>query len=63
MNKTIVNYPEITVSVNKRMEEFGTPKRWLQEYLGVSYNTFEARLKKHNWKKSEINALKQINVL
>jgi len=54
---------EITIAVNNQIKKLGTRKSWMQNYLGLSYNTFESRLKRHNWKKVEIIALKQINVL
>ena len=55
-------YEYVTVAVVNRMEKMGTPKSWFRNYLGIAYNTFDSRLKKHNWRKSEIEALKQMDL-
>lgn len=63
MIKTANEKEYITDAVKQRMSNMGTPTKWFQDNLGMAYNTFQVRLEKHNWSKSEILALKQLSVI
>lgn len=53
----------VTDAINARIDTYGTPVSLIQKELGMAYNTFKTRRVKHNWKKSEIALLKELNIL
>ena len=63
MEETEIDNKQVTEIVLHLIKQRGVKKKWFYEKLDLTQPTFANRLEQHNWKKSEILALQQLNII